>query len=150
MKHYALILAALLALAACTDKNRQGAEEMLQKAESQFKAGAYNDALHTIDSLRQTFPQEVEARKKALTLYQNVALKQAQDELARTDTMLLSARNRYEALKKKVDAAKAALKATPAELQQLTLEKIHVDSLQTQFDVACAKIKYIHKRQKEK
>ena len=39
--------------------------------------------------------------------------------------------------------------ATAEELTALTRKRMLRDSLQTQFDVLCAKIKYIHKRQKQ-
>lgn len=52
-------------------------------------------------------------------------------------------------IRETVERRKAALQATADDLQTLTLMRIKRDSLQTRFDVQCAKIKYIHKRQKE-
>lgn len=51
-------------------------------------------------------------------------------------------------MKEEVAKRHNELRATAEELETVTLMRIKVDSLQTQFDVQCAKIKYIHKRQK--
>ena len=44
---------------------------------------------------------------------------------------------------------KAQGEATAEELTSLTLQRIRRDSLQTRFDVLCAQIRYIHKRQEQ-
>ena len=41
------------------------------------------------------------------------------------------------------------LRATAEELQMLNETKVRLDSLKVRFDMQCAKIKYIHKKQKE-
>ena len=52
-------------------------------------------------------------------------------------------------LLKKVERDKANLRATKEALEMLARTKQKRDSLQVRFDVQCAKIKYIHKKQKE-
>ena len=52
-------------------------------------------------------------------------------------------------MKAKADQDRDALRATSEQLQAVTLKKMELDSLQVRFDVQCAKIKYIHKKQKE-
>lgn len=106
-------------------------------------------ALATIDSLRKTYPDIVDVRRKALALYQNISLKKAQEELEETDRQLQEVNATYEMIRETVERRKAALQATADDLQTLTLMRIKRDSLQTRFDVQCAKIKYIHTRQKE-
>ena len=91
----------------------------------------------------------METRKKALKLYQNAALKEAQADLALTDQKMQEAIKEYDIKKKIVDKAKAELKASAEELDALTKMKMRLDSLQVRFDTQCAKIKYIHKKQKE-
>lgn len=149
MKRLVMIGAAVAALASCGDSDRQKAEEMLKQAGYDYEHGRYDMALQTIDSLRKAYPGIVEVRRKALTLYQDISLKKAQEDLEETDRQLQEANTTYEMMRETVDRKKAALQATANELQTLTLMRMKRDSLQTRFDVQCAKIKYIHKRQKE-
>lgn len=145
-----LVLATVMLTAACSgDKGEKQAKALLEKAETERKTGQYDMALRTIDSMRRTFPEAIEARKEGLKLYQNVALEQAQSDLARTDSLLQTAKREYEQAKSETEAARRELRATPEELQNVTLLKVRLDSLQVRFDVQCAKIKYIHKKQKE-
>ena len=144
-----MICAAVAALASCGDSYRQNAEEMLKQAGYDYEHGRYDMALATIDSLRKTYPDIVDVRRKALALYQNISLKKAQEELEETDRQLQEVNATYEMIRETVERRKAALQATADDLQTLTLMRIKRDSLQTRFDVQCAKIKYIHKRQKE-
>ncbi len=145
-----MIAATALMAAACSEnKSEKQAEALLEKAEVEYKTGQYDKALRTIDSLRKAFPEAIKARKEGLKLYQNVALTQAQSDLARTDSLLQATKKEYERVKTEVETARRELRATPEELQNATLLKVRLDSLQVQFDVQCAKIKYIHKRQKE-
>lgn len=149
MKKVLIAAFAIATLTACGDKNKEAAETLLQQATTQYESKQYDRALLTIDSLRRTYPEAIEVRKAALKLYQDVALKQAQDDLANTDSLLQRVKTEYDQMSKNVAAAKAALKATPNMLQSLTLKRMERDSLQVRFDVQCAKIKYIHKKQKE-
>lgn len=149
MRKTIYVFAVAVALTGCVDKAQQAAETLFEQANKQLEEKHYNQALQTIDSLRKAYPQAIDIRKKALKLYQDVALKQAQDDLAGTDTLLQRVKHEYAMMKAVVDKAKAELKATPQELQDLTLLKMKLDSLQVRFDVECAKIKYIHKKQKE-
>lgn len=144
-----IVAGAMMAVACSQNKSEKQAKALLEKAEVEYKTGQYDKALRTIDSLRRTFPEAIKARKEGLKLYQDVALTQAQSDLARTDSMLQAARKEYERVKAEVETAKRELRATPEELQNVTLLKVRLDSLQVRFDVQCAKIKYIHKKQKE-
>jgi len=147
-----LVLSALsaLLLVSCGENAAQKqAEEMLEKAGTCYEQGQYNEALIVIDSLRKVFPNAIDARKKALKLYQDIELKKAQVELATTDSLLQAVNHDYVYQQEKVERDKAALRATPEELTMLTLTRIKRDSLRTQTEVLGAKIRYIHKKQKE-
>ena len=115
----------------------------------EFEAGAYQQALSTIDSLRHVYPNAIDTRKKALRLYQEIELKRTQEELARTDSLLQLINHDYAYQQTKVEKDKAALCATPEELTMLTRTRMKRDSLRTQCETLGAKIRYIHKKQKE-
>ena len=128
---------------------QQAAENMLEQAEKYFSEGSYDRAKIAIDSLRKVYPGAVETRKKALKLFQNISLKEDQEDLAVTDSALQAVTLDYKYIKDKVDRDKAELRATAEELETLTRTKMKLDSLKVRFDMQCAKIKYIHKKQKE-
>ena len=128
---------------------QQAAENMLEQAEKYFSEGSYDRAKIAIDSLRKVYPGAVETRKKALKLFQNISLKEAQEDLAVTDSALQAVTLDYKYIKDKVDRDKAELRATAEELETLTRTKMKLDSLKVRFDMQCAKIKYIKKKQKE-
>ena len=148
MKHLVWILLAAM-LVACSDDKQKAAEQMLQKAGQQFEQKQYDRALITIDSLRKVYPGAIETRKQALILQQNIELKRSQEELAVVDSLLQVVKSDYETLKQQVEKDKQELRATPEELTMLTKTRVRRDSLQTRFEVLCAKIRYIHKKQKE-
>lgn len=148
MKHLVWILLAAM-LVACSDEKQKAAEQMLQKASLQFEQRQYDRALITIDSLRKVYPGAIETRKQALILQQNIELKRSQEELAIVDSLLQVVKSDYETLKLKVEKDKQELRATPEELTMMTKTRVRRDSLQTRFEVLCAKIRYIHKKQKE-
>ena len=93
--------------------------------------------------------EEIDARWKALRLHQETELKRAQEELAQTDSLLQVVQHDYDDLQVKVEKDKAALRATPEELTLLTKTRIKRDSLRTQCETLGAKIRYIHKKQKD-
>lgn len=149
MKKNVLLLILAGMLTACDNGSQQQAEALLQQANSLFEQHEYDKALGAIDSLRHIYPNAIDTRKKALKLHQDIELKRSQEELAVVDSCLQAANRSFLYLEKKVEKDKAALAATPEELTNLTRTRIRRDSLQTRFDVLCAKIRYIHKKQKE-
>jgi hypothetical protein len=140
---------AILLLTACQDSTQQQAEGMLQRAGQLFDEQQYDRALIVIDSLRKVYPGAIETRKQALRLQQNIELKRSQEELALVDSALQAVKHDYEYQKQKVEKDKQELRATAEELTMLTKSRVTRDSLQTRFDVLCAKIRCIHKKQKE-
>ena len=136
MRRQIIIIAAILALSACGDSTKEEALNLLGEARAHFEQGDLDAARKDIDSLRQTYPNIVEARKGALKLHQDIELKAANQEL--------------EALQTQVDEHKRALKATPEELTLLTRTRMKRDSIRTQFEALGMKIRYIHQKQSEK
>ena len=94
--------------------------------------------------------KEINQRKNALVEKQATELKKAQDELWKTDSLLQLTNQKLDALTKEVEAHKQALKATPEELTALTQLRVKRDSIRTQYEALGLKIRYIHKKQKEK
>ena len=148
-KIFTILISACLFSASCGNREKEQAAQLLSEARMHFEEGALDAARADIDSLKKTYPNIVEARKGALKLHQEIELRAAQDELAKTDSLLQIANNEFEKLQKEVDSHKAALKATPEELTRLTRTRIWRDSIRTQFETLGAKIRYIHQRQKE-
>ena len=149
MKKILIFIAAGLLMAGCGNSEKKQAEALLQEARTQFLEGQIDAARATLDSLRKTFPTVIEARKGALRLHQEIELKAAQDEMARTDSLLQIANKELETMQKEVEEHKAALKATPEELTALTRMRMRRDSIRTQFETLGMKISYIHQKQKE-
>lgn len=142
-------LALALSLTSCDSSSRQTAETLLEEATQLFHDGDYDVALSKLDSLRKIYPNAIETRRKALTLKQDISLKQAQEDLARTDSLLQAVTHDYNYQKTKVDKDRELLRATEEELSMFNKTKQKLDSLKVRFDMQCAKIKYIHKKQKE-
>lgn len=140
-------LCATMMLCACQDGgNDEKAMALLAQATGHLEKKQYAECLQLIDSLRKTYPKAIAARKEALALYQQAQLQRAQQHVALTDGALQDAERRYQAMRHQVEALKATGEATAAQLTQLTRMRMLRDSLQTVFDVECAKIRYIKKK----
>ena len=92
---------------------------------------------------------EIEQRRAALKHKQDSTLLASQQELAVVDSALEATKVEYERLKAEVEQHKEALQATAEELTALTMLRMKRDSLQVQWDVLGAKIKYIRKKMEE-
>ena len=143
------VCAALLTTGCGGNDMEKKAEGLLEQARTEFNAGAYAKALATIDTLRKNCPEAIEARKQALKLYQEVELKRAQLVVSNVDTVLQRVDREYQEMKKTVDALREKSAATEEQLRTVNLMRVKRDSLQTVFDVECAKIKYIKKKMEE-
>ena len=144
-----LCLASALLLIGCGENPQEQAVQLARQAATLCEEGRLDEARLLIDSLRRTYPDVVEARKAALRLHQDVELKIAQKELARTDSLLVLANRELEALQRQVDAHKAALTATAEELTNLTRTRMRRDSIRTQFEALGMKIRYIRQKKGE-
>ncbi|MBR1688072.1 MAG: hypothetical protein IJ710_06000 [Prevotella sp.] len=149
LRHSALALAVLLGLLGCTDGEAQLAEAMLNRAQAAYEAGDYLRAISTIDSLRTHYPKQLDVRRRALTLYQEASLRHAQDELARTDSLLEAAKQDYSQLQALLQTGRMSDSDWQQMQPKLTQARRRRDSLQVQFDTQCAQIKYIHRKQKD-
>lgn len=136
-------------LVACGKSPQEQAALLAEQASTLCEEGQFDKARALIDSLRRTYPDNVEARKTVLWLHQQVELKAAQEELLRADSLLVLANRELETLQKQVDAHKATLTATADELTLLTMTRMRRDSIRTLYETLGAKIRYIRKKQKE-
>ena len=136
-------------LVACGKSPQEQAALLAEQASTLCEEGQFDKARTLIDSLRRTYPDNVEARKAALRLHQQVELKAAQENLLRADSLLVLANRELETLQKQVDAHKATLTATAEELTLLTMTRMRRDSIRTLYETLGAKIRYIRKKQKE-
>lgn len=136
-------------MVSCRPSAEERGEKMLRQIESAYQQGQYDEALVLINSLRRDYPKAVNARKKALRIYQNAVLKKAQKDLAHTDTFLERINKEYEQARTRAEAAKQVGTATAQQLSDVTRLRILRDSLQVRFDTQVARIRFIHKKQKE-
>ena len=149
MKCLIFSLTVVLMLVACGKSPQEQVALLAEQASTLCEEGQFDKARTLIDSLRHTYPNNVEARKAALRLHQQVELKAAQEDLLRADSLLVLANRELEALQKQVDAHKATLTATADELTLLTMTRMRRDSIRTLYETLGAKIRYIRKKQKE-
>lgn len=150
MRQLLTLLTAGALFAACASDKQKAAEAWLEEATAAYEQADFDKATALIDSIRTAFPNAIDIRRQALKLHQDVELKRAQQELAATDSLLQSVQHDMDYQQEKVNRDKQALRATPEELTMLTQTRIRRDSLRTQCEVLGAKIRYIHKKQKEK
>lgn len=132
----------------CGEKHEE-ATLLLQEIHNDYAKGLYEKALNGVDSLRRTYPEAVKQRKEALIIHQQASLALAQNNLATVDSTLQQIEREYNTLKPRIDERHNQGVATAEELHYFNLLRARRDSLQGVFNMECAKIKYIHKRQKE-
>lgn len=151
MKYFIPTLAIALSVvsfSSCKEENAE-AKQLLESIRQDYESGNYDEALLTIDSLRHAYPTAINERKEALKIHQEASLKKAQANLAVTDSALQAAEREYKSIWPTVEKRHKEGTATEEELSRMNqLRKVR-DSLQVVFNVECAKIKYIHKRQKQ-
>lgn len=134
MKHLLSLAAAALLLTACAQSEEEKAAASLQTIDSLYAQGKYSQTLDSITSLRSRFPTAVEARKKALKVWQDASLKMAQAEVAATDVLLQQTTD---------ELARAT---TLYEKNKLAFRR---DSLQARYEAMCGVVRMIHMRQKQ-
>ncbi len=149
-KKLTTLFCAALLIIGCGKGNSE-AKALLDEARAALDAQHYDEVLVKIDSLRVHYPHAIEERKEALQLWQQAELLRTQKELATTDSLLQVTGKAYDEARQQLKQADEAddLEAWKQHNRTANLLKARLDSLQNRFDVACAKIKYIHKRQKE-
>lgn len=146
----AMAFAAVLTLASCGGKAYdEKAQEWLEKAQAAAGRGDYQTALSAIDSIRENYPKAIEARKAGLRLLQKVSKEQAQAHIAVVDRQLQKVSAEYDSVRTGVERLRRSGDATGEQLTRMNLLRVRRDSLQTVFDVECAKVRYINAKMNE-
>lgn len=135
MKHLLFaIFATSLLLSSCSPTDEDRAKPLVAKIDSLYKAGAYRATLDSITLLRDKYPEAVEARRKALVVWQNASLKMAQADVARTDVRLQDVNARI---------------GRETNLYRRNLLLVKRDSLQARYEAMCGVVRMIRARQKQ-
>lgn len=146
----AAVIGMAVMLSACgQDAAHRRAGRLLEQARTQYNNSRYDEALATIDSLRENCPKEFEARKAALRLYQEIELKRAQLNVEAADKAVGRMTEELAELSKAVERLKKDGNITAGDLSALTRRKLRLDSAKAVFDAECAKIRYIRKKMAE-
>ncbi len=134
MKYVWLVIIAVT-FVACAQTEDSKALSMLSKIEELYERGAYRQTLDSITSLREKYPMAIQARKQALSIWQNASLKMAQLDIARTDSAL-----------------QVVLTSIPLEnnLYRANVLRMKRDSLKARYDAMCSVVRMIRMRQKQK
>ncbi len=129
-----LMLMAATCLVACQPSEEEKAAPLMHRIDSLYQQKNYVQTLNAIRLLRDEHPKAVEARKKALKIWQEASLKMTQDDIARTDSAL-----------------QATIQAFNAETNIGRRNRLGVkrDSLQVRYDALCGTVRVIHRRQAE-
>lgn len=132
-KHIWLILCTLL-ICSCTPSEDQKAARLLSRIKTLYKDGCYTEVLDSITALRMQFPKAIESRKEALRIWQNASLKQAQADIAQTDSAL-----------------QTVLRSIPLEsnLYKANMMRVERDSLKARYEAMCGVVRMIRMRQKQ-
>lgn len=132
-KHIWLILCTLL-ICSCTPSEDQKAARLLSQIKTLYKDGCYTEVLDSITALRMQFPKAIESRKEALRIWQNASLKQAQADIAQTDSAL-----------------QTVLRSIPLEsnLYKANMMRVERDSLKARYEAMCGVVRMIRMRQKQ-
>ena len=136
MKKMMLTMALVLAFAACTQRTTEDdkAARLLEKIEKLNREGAYAAALDSITSLRQQFPRAVNARRRALEIWQEASLKMTQDDIGRTDSALQAVTRQMEA---------------ETNIYKRNMLGVKRDSLQARYEGLIGTVRVIHKKMEE-
>lgn len=88
MKKGVIVIAALLSFFSCGKSDRENAMDLLNEARSLAANGQFEQANERIDSLRVTYPRELDVRRIALVVSDSINLVAAKKELAELDSIL--------------------------------------------------------------
>lgn len=133
-KYIWLIGCCMFFASSCTKTEDEKAAQLLSQIRVLYEQKEYRQTLDSITSLRNRFPNALQSRKEALAIWQNASLKQAQADVAKTDSALQAVlmeipkeRNRYKA----------------------NMMRVRSDSLQARYEAMCGVVRMIHMRQKQ-
>lgn len=126
----------VLAFVACTQRTTEDdkAAQLLEKIEKLNREGAYAAALDSITSLRKQFPRAVNARRRALEIWQEASLKMTQDDIGRTDSALQAVTRLMEA---------------ETNIYKRNMLGVKRDSLQARYEGLIGTVRVIRKKMEE-
>ncbi len=129
-----ILLAGLVALAACQPSPDEVAQPLMQRIDSLYEHHDYTGTLNAIRQLRADHPKAIESRKRALKIWQEASVKMAQEDIGRTDSAL-----------------QATLQQISGEtnLYRKNMLRARRDSLQIRYDALCGTVRVIKQRQQE-
>lgn len=139
----AVFFVAVLTVGCGGKVGKEEAIEWLERARMLADSGRYDEALTAIDSLRANCSDDIDVRRRALRLYQEINLAISRLVIERTDSVLQAVNGEYERQKTVVKALHGSGNVTAEQLKRMNILRIRRDSLQAAFDVECAKVKYI-------
>lgn len=133
MKLQYIYMALFMALLfGCAENEEQKAAPLLSTIESLNRQGRYREALDSIMKLRENHPKAIEARKRALVIWQEASLKMAQEDVGKTDAEL-------QVVLQKIEQEKDLYKAN--------MLRVKRDSLQARYEAMCGVVRMIRMRQ---
>lgn len=133
-RHSLLALAVVVCLLGCQPSEDDKAAPLMQKIETLYKKGNYQQALNAITQLRANHPKAIKSRQRALVIWQDASLKLTQNEIGRTDSALQATSQQL---------------ATERNLLRHNQLRVKRDSLQVRYDALCGTVRIIHARQKQ-
>lgn len=99
MKKVVFGMAILVSVFSCGRSDREMAQKLLDEARESAARSEYERARELIDSLRRTYPAEIEVRRDALAAEDSIELAAARKELAIIDSVLTFSRFELEDMK---------------------------------------------------
>lgn len=87
MKKYLMLAPLAVLTAGCGNSSKQQAEALLSQARSAVEHSDYSEARMLVDSIRQTYPREVDVRRQCLGLSDSIDWMMAQVESSAADSV---------------------------------------------------------------
>lgn len=128
-------MTAFFCLTSCSKSDDEKAQPMIENIEASVAKGDYRSALDSIVILRDRFPKAIKTRQRALELWQEASLLEAQHEVAVTDSAL--------------QATLIEIEQAPTLLEQNMLRNKR-DSLKARYDAECGVVRIIRAKQNGK
>jgi hypothetical protein len=96
--HIALVL--VVCFSSCAPNHKEQAENMLLRASSLYTSDSLNSAKILLDSIHTVFPNQVEVRKQASNLMNQIEYKENTRNLVYFDSVLVVVKERYDSIAK--------------------------------------------------
>jgi hypothetical protein len=88
MRKFGFIALTVLALTACSGNGEKEAALKLQAAEEAYAQGKYSEAKLQLDSIKILYPKAFEARRKGISLMEQVEIKEQERSVVYLDSVL--------------------------------------------------------------